>query len=117
MPRFTARQRIWRFDENRREYEHDADGRTFGGPIYEKHFVEYRVIAIEARSYLIQRSSPHKERIGISKADREFYGDEDKLNNIWMNHHRYKVQNAVGKCKDVAILRKVAEIVGYQETQ
>lgn len=116
--KFAVGQRVWFFDTNHREYEPAAEGEIFskGGPIFEKHFREFKVMGIEGRSYLIDSLGGWRRKISFVQAEAErglWYSDEGKLDRIWEEGHRYKVIRKVERAT-AAQLREIAKIVGYE---
>lgn len=102
---------IWIFDTNCRVYV-SADGRSSGSPIYRKYWHETKITGESARSWItaygkVPKRGPHP-KWAFTAAE----VDDD----CWMRDHRYKITRMVESC-DLPALRKVAEIVGYKETE
>ena len=102
---------VWIFDNNRRVYPKAEKGRLWasGGPIYREHWTTAKIIGETRRSWITDRNQkvpkkgPHP---GVRFTQHEV--DED----AWMNDHRYKVSEAVARCRDVEKLRAIAQAVG-----
>jgi len=108
--KFTIGQRVWFFDDNRRIYETDQSG-----PIYSRHFVSQFVVGIEGRSYLINSGpvgSWANRKIAFDKAEKCYFTDQERSDDIWKNGHQCKVADLVRRC-DLETLKRVAEVIGY----
>lgn len=108
---------VYRFDINRRVYEKNAEGKAVGGPIYREYFRKYYIIGEEGRSW-IYSSTPdgpyhQNNKIGKTKAKDVFYSEAEVDRQCWMEYHRYRICRAVELCRDVAKIKAIAEIIGY----
>lgn len=116
MAKFSVGQRVWEFDENKRVYRKPEEGRIYSGnPIYAEHFREHVVAEVLPRSYLV-RSAGHfaTTKYSHEKAERKFRTDEQKDQQTWMNYHRVMIVEMVRENCDPAVLKRVAEAIGYQ---
>jgi hypothetical protein len=127
--------RLWKWDENRRVYARSAERRSFGSPIYAEHFVEVEVVAETGRSWIVAspgRSAPVppftaeslrgtyakvgkdllRERVG-RYGHTVYFTDAQKAAMIWTKTHSRKIVELVERCRDVATLRAIAALVGY----
>jgi hypothetical protein len=116
--KFEIGQRVWRYDENRRVYRRDANGRPFGSPIVSEYFREEFVVGIEKRSYLIIGSPKggYTVSVGFAKAESTYYDDRGKSDFIWEKEHRYKIVDRVrsNMFTPVETLKAVAKLIGYE---
>jgi hypothetical protein len=121
--KFEPGQRVWEFDPNRRVYSKAPPGKIWakGGPIFAEHFRPMQVYRIEGRSYLI--GTPPGEwggekfarKYGFDKAERLFRTYAEREGEIWMDENRYRLIRVIERCRDLEILKRVAELVGYVE--
>lgn len=106
--------KVFIFDINHREYEMDASGRSHGGPIYLKHFVETEIVGETSRSWIVQRYSQKK------KKKPEHFSEGvltlgQVLDQVYLHEHSYRIAEQVRSINDVRVLREVANLIGYQE--
>lgn len=105
--------RVWEFDINKRVYAPGAQR----GPIFAEHFRERWIVGEEGRSWLVstdRRGTWGKEKIGKHHlAKRHHYTDAEREAMIWANDHRYKLVRRLERCTDLATLKAIAEILGY----
>jgi hypothetical protein len=112
--------RLWQFDQNRRVYLRDANGRSHGGPTYEGHWVEHIVTGEEGRSWLVallnRDGAPgHQQKVGKSSLGKKYYTAAEKATHAWTHLHRHRLADAVLRCADIEVLKRVASIVGYPD--
>lgn len=102
--------KFFMFDENRRVYERDANGRAVGGPTFRGHFFEVSIEGENSKSWITQNG-----RTKIPKASPfpPLYTPDMIDDSEWRGVHAYGIARDVQHTKDVDILRKVAEIIGY----
>lgn len=105
---------VFVFDINHREYKRDKNGRTVGGPIYAKYFVETKIVGETPRSWIVDMSSRKYKK----KPDNFVNGVltyEQVLEQVYLHDHRYRISEQVKGVNDTTILREVAKLVGYIE--
>ena len=105
---------VYVYDPNRREYARDAQGRAIGGALYRGHFVE-TVITGETRvSWIVERfKAKYKKKPAYPTAG---CLTMDRVNDlVWKDSHRYKIARVVERLSDVAVLKQVAALIGYEE--
>ncbi len=104
---------IWVFDINHRVYEKPLEGRLWasGGPIYRSHFVEHKIEGETSRSWIARYGTKYSKK---ERPHGVFITLEEVEDNCWLNGHRHKVASLVGNCQDAAIIRAIAELVGYK---
>jgi hypothetical protein len=118
----TIGSRLWVFDENVRVYRKGG-----GGPIYEEHFVPYYIIGENRVSWIVSQypdlGLDSHLAVKINKktlqenADgwrhRCFYTDQGREEKTWVDRHRYKLIHELEGCRDVILLQKIAQLIGY----
>ena len=101
---------VYQFDINHRVYARDAAGRAQGGPIYREYFRPYVITGTDKRSWLV--SAPGSDRqFKVSKDKVLTSGQMDEQ--CWVEDHRIKVVRLVDQCRDPAVLKSVAALLGY----
>jgi hypothetical protein len=92
---------IYRFDEYRRVYKRDENGRASGGPIYREHFMPVKITGEGPRSWT-RCTQPS-----------DYYTAQSVEDAVFVHCHGYKIRALIDRC-NAAELRKIAEIIGYQ---
>lgn len=118
-PTITVGSTLYVFDQNRRVYQRDEQGRSIGAPIFSKHFVPETVIGETPLSWLLSpQSKPRKVNKKTMKiAATNGYGGWNVYtatqmeDSIWGEENRRKIIRAIERC-DVATLKAVAAIIG-----
>ena len=118
-PAVTVGSTVWWFDPNRRVYVKDEKGYRTGSPIYREHWRRTTIVSETRMSWVT------KDGNKISKSDRRMrdsmglkavvFSLAEVDADCWINDNRYKVAERVRDCKDVDVLKRIAEIVGYVE--
>ena len=123
--------RLWRFDENRRVY---SERGIRGMIIYAEHFVAGYVVGETPGKWLCASSrdadiaSHPNSTIHVNKktlreparggfSGAQWFTDEGRDANIWAKHHRPRIVSALERCRDADVLKKVAILLGYDETK
>jgi hypothetical protein len=107
---------VWKFDQNRREYERDEKGRASGPPIWRKHWVRY-AIKSENRVNWILDDSWGDNGSRISKRDPRSAGwgfafSEEEIDRLaWIHDNAHKLADAVRRCTDYETLHAVAALL------
>lgn len=113
---------IWRFDRNHRVYRQGASGHSGGSPIFRERF-RFSVIAGEtSKSWILYASGLKVPKSGGDV--RECGGGPFGKTRVYMTQaavddavfrdaHQYNIARAVEYCRDVAVLRQVAALIGY----
>lgn len=105
---------VWIFDSNHRVY---ADNRISSAPIWRRHWVRHEITGETSRSWLvgpdwarrkIPKNPERQNRRMIAWSEAEI----DAL--TWAHEHRYRIVRAVEHLENPALLRQVADLVGYQ---
>lgn len=109
-PEIKIGDKFFMFDENRRVYERDANGRAVGGPTFRGHFYEVTIEGDTSRSWTVKWPN-----IKIPKSDpfSVLYTEEMISEREWVAAHRYSIARKLEITKDADILRKVADLIGY----
>lgn len=106
-------ERVWIFDENRRVYAKDANGKSVGGgPIWREHWREEEIVDETPKSWVarygakIPKKDPSPSRYCFS---------EDELNRkAWVQENRHRIADALYRVDDYDALTQVAALIGYQ---
>jgi hypothetical protein len=109
--------RVWEFDTNHRVYPPKKPGQRYSGgpPIYEKHFIEYRIVGEEGRSWLLQRGEGWRPtKVGKQQLGKKFFTDSQREGMIWAHEHRHAMIRMIERCDDVDVLKQIAGLVGYK---
>ena len=107
---------LWTFDINHRVYAKTPEGRSTGGPIYEKHFRPVVISGENYRSWIISPPDSSMHLFTVPKS-RPFYSgklftDKLKEENIWKNRHSYQIARKVESCS-IDQLKIIADIIHY----
>ena len=110
---------IYRFDQNRREYRRNDEGRSFGAPIWIKHWYE-EVIRGETKVSWLVGSQYHPDKINKKRlAANELYGYSATWGRVqelaWINDNRNRIGELCKRQGDIAKLKAIAKILNYQE--
>lgn len=112
---------IWVFDDNHRVYTKPQKGRAWGKIIWREHWVprtiigetrvsfEYATRGGRKREGTIPKRGPLPSNIALSQQHIDEYE--------WVNRHKYRLSRDVERITDPATLRKVAEIIGFDESK
>lgn len=113
---------VWHFDENRRVYTHD-DGTRSSGPIWRKHWEPWVIVGETSRSWIALPSSWYIKD-PASKFARKLpkkgvlstwcWSEEEIDRRAWAREHKYKIADRVQRVVDPDVLKKIAELVGYE---
>lgn len=120
---------VWRFDSNRRVYDYPRGFRV-AGPARRPQWVEWEIRGETARSWIaIRKDSKIKDEAGLraggAKIPKRATPEQARQlgfvltaqaveDDVWQHEHRYRVVTALEQA-DVATLRKVAELIGYDD--
>ena len=109
---------VWWFDNNCRVYAKSASGGSTGSPIYREHWREAAITGETSRSWVTANRMKFSKTTGEM---RDAYGIKrcvfslaDVEADCWIHEHAYHVAELVKTCKDVDVLKRIAEIVGYK---
>lgn len=104
---------IWRFDVNHRVYLKDPNtGRSTGGPIYREHWQRYTITGETPRSWI---TSCHSKVPKKGKHDGWAFSESEVDDYCWVEEYRHSLIREVSSCRNPAILRKIAALIGYRE--
>ena len=101
----------WIFDENRRKYKVDQNGRGIGGPIWREHWVKVEIVGETPKNWITNyfgRKVPKKGGKGIAFSENDIDREAFLM-------QRYKIAEEVKLCTDYDTLKKVADMLGYKE--
>lgn len=102
--------KVWRFDQNRRVYRRDANGRAVGGPIWREHWEPLEIIGETSRSWLIGRPGwkPHAaDKCAKAKWPGPYATSEDDIDRAAFVEGRHALAERVHRCRDFTTLKAV----------
>jgi hypothetical protein len=114
--------KLYTFSLNRRVYRKDPKkGYGSGGPIYSEHFQEYVIDGEDEKDwhsgyFRINKRSGKGYYSAQPREKYTMYTEAEREADIWIHENSYKLREAVGRCKDITILKRIAEMVGYKAT-
>jgi hypothetical protein len=109
-------QTIYVFDINRRVYPKRPPGAAYlgEGPIYREHWRAEKVVGETRVSWVLEfgRKVP-KDQAKARKQGVVFTAQEVD-DDCWLKSHRYRIVNDISRIDDPALLRKIADLIGYK---
>lgn len=98
------------FDDNRRIYKRDENGRSSGSPIFREKFVQVEIVGETSRSWVFSYYGETK----VSKKDpwKKIHTLKMVNDKVWLKEHAYKLGEKVQQCRDIAKMKQIAVIVG-----
>ena len=106
---------LYLFNENHRVYHRDESGRSYGGPIYSKHFQPITVIGETSRSWVCGTDWSQIKRPKSSRGMSGIFTAQEMADDIWVNDHKIKIVDKIRGCRDPDQLRAVAKLIGYED--
>lgn len=108
---------VWIFDQNRRVYRKDANGKSLsGGPIWREHWAKKKVTSETSRSWVVGENGWDQHK--IPKKGPTPYGicwSEEELDQLsYVADHKHKISDAVQRLTDYDTLKRVADLVGFK---
>ena len=104
---------IWRFDINRRVYRAKKPGELYGrgGPIYREHWQPLVIVSETPRSWVTE----YGVKCPKKGAHQGWCLTKEELDACcFVQEHRHKISDHLKLIADAAVLRAVAEIIGYK---
>jgi hypothetical protein len=101
---------VYVFDENHRVYPEDKS--VSSNPIYREYFRPMKIVGETTRSWLLSNGMKvsKKTLVGI-------YPNEAAVNQAcWVHEHKWKIIRKTENIRDYETLRKLADLVGYDES-
>ena len=103
--------RVWLFDRDHREYT-TGNGCLSGEPIYEKQFLQYMVVGIEKRSYMLEYTTGGRRTVSFMVGEKApWYSDSERDDKIWDRQYRPAIYDAIVNFATVSMLRKIKGIL------
>ena len=110
-PEIKVGDKFFTFDDNRRVYNRDENGRAFGGPTFRGHFVEVEIARETRVSWVLKYCGtkvPKRDPWSVLYTPKMIDDAE------WVDNHAISLGEHVRRCRDVDTLREVAALVGYE---
>ena len=100
---------VFTFDENRRYYVRDNRDRNISGMMLKRYcFGAFTVIGETRMSWVLSNRDKAPKRNPAN-----FYGIDDVEDWLWVHDHRWRIESHIGTIKDAAVLRQIADLIGY----
>jgi hypothetical protein len=120
---FKVGDEVYLFSENARVYTKAAPGEKWTGSkiIFRGYFVKYKIVGETSRSWLIGCEWKPTKYPKNRKVENphwwagRFYTQEEVDEACWLETNRQALADTVKFCLDIAKLKEVAEIVGFEE--
>lgn len=99
---------VYMFDANKRVYDKDKDGQSFGSPIYRKYFFKTTIIEETSRSWIVDywRTKINKKTLqGI------WLTEEEVNEKCWIHDNQHKISEKVGLCNNFEKLKLIEKII------
>jgi len=129
--------KVWIFNNNKREYVNPETGEKLGIPWYKGHFIPLFVIGETTRSWILGSQSIMDKVVsgeeysvgscykvtkkdpkmhGYHAIDSRIYFSEEEVNQeCWMYKNKYKVTDLLLAVGDYNTFKKVADMLGLEE--
>lgn len=116
---------IWYFDQNRRVYPTDENGRYIPGQsvIWREHWDKRFVVGETRVSWIVGMAvdwgADHRACVKVPKKGPLPSGwswsqvEIDEL--AWVEKHRYKIIRCLERCREPKVLREIAKLIGYKD--
>jgi hypothetical protein len=108
--------RIWIFNLNRRVYR-KRNGRPYGPPIWIEHWEEAKVAGETSRSWVTNTGVKVPKKLKQIHNSMFCFSLEEIEERAWIKENAHKIADAVQRVNSYEILKTVAEIVGYRESE
>ena len=102
--------KVWRFDQNRRVYARDENGKARGGPIWREHWEPLEIIGETTRSWIIGRhgaSVQFGDKIAKAAWPGALALSEEDISKRAFVEGRYSLSERVRRCTDYETLKKI----------
>lgn len=119
---------LWQFDANRRVYRKDGKGRSIGSPSWREHWQQVEIVSETRMSWLIDTpGSGYLSWSSMKIAKKDFrdgkcpsgyaLSEEQIDREAWVCGNAYHLGQLVARCGDYDTLKKIAEMVGYEDRE
>lgn len=105
---------VWLFDESTRIYTKPDKGRIWGVLVWREHWRPYLVVGETTRSWILKEGPKVPKNPQGRTAYDVCYSQEEVEDRCWAHDHIYKISDSIRRIQDVATLRRVADIIGYE---
>jgi hypothetical protein len=110
----TIGQTVWKWDENRRVYPKDENGKTrmSSAPIWREHWRPMKIVGETSRSWI----TDHDDKLPKSGPAplRWCFSEEEIDRAAYIADNRHRICEEVRRIDDYETLRKVADLIGYR---
>lgn len=106
---------VWIFDANHRVYRRDEKGRSSGGPIWREYWRKREVTGETSRSWIV---GEHYAQRKIPKTGEQphdvCWSEEEIERRAYVEENSHRIADKVRHVRDHEVLKKIAELIGYQ---
>jgi len=101
---------IWIFDENRRKYNRDSNGKALGSPIWKEHWAPHEVVDETRISWILRNGRKVSKKGGNGIA----FTEEEIDRQAYVADNYYRISDMV-RSLGYDKLKQVADLIGYKE--
>jgi hypothetical protein len=110
---------IYYFDQNHRVYEEDENGKSFGGPIWIKHWRERKIIGETKVSWLVgfewKPDKVNKKKLAAGELG-NYCASWDQIEEAaWVHANRWKIVRLLEWERSYDKIKEIAKILDYEE--
>lgn len=99
---------VWWFNENRRVYHRNDEGRPTGSPIYREHFEQLEILGETKQSWIIGCPGDTKGRKFKKIDTRDLcFTIEELQDRVYVKENQFKIADKIRSCKDANVLKAV----------
>lgn len=100
--------KVWRFDQNRRVYAKDGNGRPVGGrPIWREHWRQLEIVGETSRSWLVGAALWRADKVPKKNWPGEYAFSEEEIDRRGYVEDRHRLVRRVQDCRDYDTLKKI----------
>lgn len=101
---------VWIYDENRRTYARDENGKSYGSPIYRESWVKRKVVDETSRSWILEYGYKVPKKPNSIQGRGLAYPEAELEDKIWKHDNVFGIAEKV-RSADAETLRRVAELL------
>lgn len=102
--------RCWVFDQNRRCYRKDENGRSYGSPIWREYWREVTIVGETNRSWITNTGWKISKKGGKGIV----FSEEELEALAYVNENAVNISDKVLRLQDANLLKQIAELIGYK---